>query len=195
MIPLGASINSPSAQGMSSVEHPLQYLEDNHCLIQTAWSISCYKSRNLPGWEFALLKKVKKRFTLYCQKTSDPHEKPKSKFPTLEILIANTTALPLVAHQPDSDACKLCLVCNVRRMHRNLVFSGNFNESSCIFSLSPKTSYFNVSVYFLQYQQAHRFSSFRKYFLSLVSSTAKYSFHVKGNLLAPWFNVFTLYTL
>ena len=61
--------------------------------------------------------------------------------------------------------------------------------------LSHKTPCCNVSEFFLQYSQAHRSSSFRKYFLSVVSYTAKYSFHVKGNLLALWFNVFTLYTL
>ena len=42
-------------------------------------------------------------------------------------------------------------------------------------------------------------SSFRKYFLSVVSYTAKYSLHVKGNLLALWFNLFcshcTVHTL
>ena len=51
-------------------------------------------------------------------------------------------------------------------------------------SLSHKTPSCNVSVFFLQYSQAHRSSSFRKYFLSVVSYTDKYSFHVRGNLLA-----------
>ena len=46
-------------------------------------------------------------------------------------------------------------------------------------SLSQKTPSCNVSVFFLQYSQAHRSSSFHKYFLSVVSYTAKYSFHVK----------------
>ena len=41
----------------------------------------------------------------------------------------------------------------------------------------------------------NRSSSFRKYFLSVVSYTAKDSLRVKGNLLAPWFNVHTLYML
>ena len=48
--------------------------------------------------------------------------------------------------------------------------------------------------FFLQYSQAHRSSSFHKYFLSVVSYKAKYYLHVIGNLLAPWFNVYTLYS-
>ena len=63
-------------------------------------------------------------------------------------------------------------------------------------SLSHKTLSFNGSVIFPQYSQARRSSSFHKYFLSVVSYKAKYSLCVnKGNLLAPWFNVSTLYTL
>ena len=58
-------------------------------------------------------------------------------------------------------------------------------------SLSHKTSSFNGSVFFLRYSQAHRSFSFHKYFLSVVSFKAKY-LRVKGNLLAPWFNVYTL---
>ena len=61
------------------------------------------------------------------------------------------------------------------------------------FHFHIKTSSFNGSVFFLQYSQAHRASSFHKYFLSVVPYLTKLKIHcmLKVNLIAPWFNAYT----
>ena len=48
-------------------------------LYYTFWL--CFHKKEL----ITLLKRAKKRFDLFCPKTSDSHEKPKSKFPTLKL--------------------------------------------------------------------------------------------------------------
>ena len=59
------------------------------------------------------LKRVKEQFTLFCQKTSDSLEKPKSEFPTLSLTLYESPSV--VGQAPGHSQRIACDFCNPAR--------------------------------------------------------------------------------